>query len=98
MVPASLHVVRHPIAHILCSRAGENSPFQSETRYAAIYANHCSRPNARVETWPVLSPGPYEPRQHMMIVAIEMIDAGAEGIPHCTAPSACAGARCWPTL
>ena len=60
------------------ARAGENSPVKCEIRCAAIYANHCLRPNARVETWPVLNPGPYELRQHMMIVAIEPIDAGAE--------------------
>ena len=48
--------------------------------YVAIYANHSSKPNARLETWPVLNPGPFELRQHMVIVATEEIQAGAEGL------------------
>ena len=57
----------------------ENSPVSCAMEYAARYANHSSQPNARMETWPVLNAGPFELRQHMMIVATEPIDAGAEG-------------------
>ena len=42
-------------------------------------------PNARLETWPVPGAGPLDLRQHMMVVATEPIEAGAEG----GAPPAC---------
>ena len=74
------HLVLSRVIIYSSAASGENSPVKGETDCAAIYANHSARwPNARVETWPVVpNPGPYELRHHMMIVAIEPIDAGAE--------------------
>ena len=62
---------------LLCAGACENSPFQVE-RSAAIYANHSTRPNARLECWPVLRPGTFEVRQNMVLVASTPIEAGHE--------------------
>ena len=58
--------------------ACENSPLDCP-RYPAIFANHsAAAPNARLETWPVLQPGKYALREHIMLVATAHIEAGAE--------------------
>jgi hypothetical protein len=55
--------------------ASENSPL-AVAPSPAVFANHSSRPNARLETWPVPQPALWQVRQHMMMVAIETIPAG----------------------
>ena len=62
---------------IVIDGASENSPFDAP-RSAAVHANHSARPNAHLESWPVLRPGPLEVCQHVMLVATEAIEAGAE--------------------
>ena len=42
---------------VIIDGASENSPFAC-TPSPAIFANHSAQPNARLETWPVLRPGP----------------------------------------
>ena len=71
------YVLQVPATSFVIDGAGENSPFEVE-RSPAIYANHSREPNARIESWPALRPGPLEVRQHMMLVATEPIDAGQE--------------------
>ena len=71
------YVLHVPGTRMVIDGASENSPFDAE-RYAAIYANHSANPNARLECWPVLRPGPLELRQHMVLVANEPIEAGCE--------------------
>jgi len=71
------YVLQVPGTSVVVDGASENSPFDCP-RSAAIYANHSTRPNARVETWPVLRPGPHEVREHVVLVASEPIEAGRE--------------------
>ena len=66
-----------PGTDVVVDGASENSPFEVG-RNCAIYANHSRRPNARLELWPVLRPAACELRQHMVLVASEKIEAGAE--------------------
>ena len=83
-LPARLHtrgefVLQIPGTEVLIDAAGENAPWgRTEPDYPAVYANHSARPNARLETWPVLRAANCELRQHMVLVAIEPIAAGAE--------------------
>jgi hypothetical protein len=44
----------------------------------AIYANHSSRPNARLERRRVEQPGPYDLRYHMLVITTEVVPAGGE--------------------
>jgi len=81
-LPRRLHtrgryVLQVPGTSTVIDGDGENSPFE-HSRSTAIFANHSSRPNAHLETWPVLRPGMYEVRQHVMLVASERIEAGQE--------------------
>ena len=62
---------------IVIDGASENSTFPCP-RALATYANHSRRPNARLEAWPNLSPGSCKLRVHMMLVASEPIETGAE--------------------
>jgi hypothetical protein len=55
----------------------ENSPFETP-RAPAVFANHSERPNARIEFWPALQPGPFELVGEVWIVASEEIAAGRE--------------------
>ena len=71
------YVLQVPGTSFVIDGASENSPFEC-ARSLATYANHSSRPNARIESWPVLRPGALEVRQHMMLVAIEHIESGQE--------------------
>ena len=54
--------------------ASENSPFECD-RSPAIYANHSSQPNARLQCMPVL---PQQGIRRMLIVALEPIEPGQE--------------------
>ena len=72
------YVLQVPATSVVIDGACENSPYECGARSPAVYANHSRRPNARIESWPVLRPGPCEVRQHMMLVASEHIDAGQE--------------------
>ena len=67
-----------PGTNFVIDGACENSPFECGPHSPAIYANHSRLPNARIESWPVPRPGPFEVRQHMVLVASEHIDAGQE--------------------
>ena len=71
------YVLQVPGTSFVIDGACENSPYDRECS-PAVYANHSRRPNARIESWPVLQPGPLEVREHMMLVAAEPIDAGQE--------------------
>lgn len=71
------YVMLIPGATVVIDGASENSPFACP-RAPAIYANHSSQPNARLETWPAPRRGSMELRQHVMVVASEAISAGAE--------------------
>jgi hypothetical protein len=71
------YVLEVPATSIVIDGACENSPFDCP-RSGASFANHSNKPNARLESWPVLNPGPLEVRQHIMLVASECISAGAE--------------------
>ena len=71
------YVLQVPGLPVVVDGACENSPFEIE-HSSAIYANHSSQPNARIESWPVPRAGPFELQQHLMIVATESIDAGQE--------------------
>jgi hypothetical protein len=64
-----------PGSRFILDGASRNSPFVCPPS-PAIFANHSSRPNARLETWPVSQPRKWEVRQHMMLVASEMIPVG----------------------
>ena len=81
-LPLQLHrrgsyVLQIPGTDVIIDGASENSPYELP-RCCAIYANHSSRPNARLELWPVLRPAACEMRQHMVLVASEAITPGAE--------------------
>ena len=67
-----------PDTSFVVDGACENSPNFGHCRSLAVYANHSHSPNARIEAWPVLRPGPFEVRQRMMLVAAESIAAGEE--------------------
>ena len=71
------YVLQIPGASTIIDGDCENSPFDCP-RSPAIYANHSSQPNARLETWPVLRPGPHDIRQRVVLVASESIEAGRE--------------------
>ena len=72
------YVLQIPGANeVVIDGASENSPFQCPCS-PAIYANHSTAPNARIEMWPTPRPGSLELRQHMVIVATETIAAGKE--------------------
>ena len=71
------YVLEVPGTSTVIDGASENSPFECPCS-PAIYANHSKTPNARVETWPILKPGPFEVREHMVLVASEPIEAGRE--------------------
>ena len=71
------YVLQVPGTSTVIDGACENSPFELPPS-PAIFANHASIPNARVETWPVERPGPWEVRQRVMLVASEPIAAGRE--------------------
>ena len=64
-------------AKVLIDGASENSPFTCP-QALATFANHSRKPNARLEVWPVPEPLPCELRVHMMLVAMEAIEAGCE--------------------
>ena len=70
------YVLQVPGTSFVIDGACENSPFECGPASPAIFANHSATPNARIESWPVLRPGPLEVRQHMMLVATEPIGAG----------------------
>lgn len=72
------YVLQIPGANdVVIDGASENSPFRCP-HSPAIYANHSSQPNARLEMWPAPRPGSLELRQHMVLVATECIAAGRE--------------------
>lgn len=71
------YVLAIPNTQFVIDGASENSPFRCP-RKPAIYANHSSVPNARLELWPALYPAGLELRQRMVIVASEPIGAGRE--------------------
>ena len=71
------YILEIPGTSFVIDGMSENSPFDCPLS-PAIYANHSNAPNARIESWPELRPGPLEVRQHMMIVATEAIEAGQE--------------------
>jgi hypothetical protein len=71
------YVLQVPGTSFVIDGMGENSPFGCAPSLA-VFANHSARPNARIESFPVLRPGPLEVRQHMMLVAAEPIAAGQE--------------------
>lgn len=72
------YVLQIPGANdVIIDGASENSPFRCPCS-PAIYANHSSAPNARLEMWPAPRPGSLELRQHMVLVASEPIAAGQE--------------------
>jgi hypothetical protein len=72
------YVLQVPGTNFVVDGAGENSPKFEHRRAAALYANHSSSPNARLESWPVLRAGALEVQQRMMLVAMEPIEAGRE--------------------
>ena len=82
-LPGRLHkkgsyVLQIPGANeVVIDGASENSPFCCPCS-PAIYANHSSAPNARIEMWPMPRPGSLELRQRMVLVATERIAAGRE--------------------
>ena len=70
----ALHV---PSTDVFIDGNYENSPFDDGYRSPAIFANHSSEGNARLERWPVRS-SVTDLRQSMCLVASEPIEAGAE--------------------
>jgi hypothetical protein len=79
-LPAKMHrggeyVLQVPNTSTVVDGLCENSPFRVPP-HAAVFANHSAVPNARLEQWPNAAPD--EPRSHMMLVAIEPVEAGAE--------------------
>ena len=78
-LPQRLHVrgryvLQVPGTSTVIDGASENSPFECE-RSPAVYANHSSQPNARLECWPAL---PLQGIHRMLLVALEPIEAGQE--------------------
>ena len=72
--PRGRFVLKVPGTSTVIDGASENSPFECK-RSPAVYANHSSRPNARLECRPALT----QPGIHrMLIVALEPIAAGQE--------------------
>ena len=72
--PRGRYVLKVPGTSTVIDGASENSPFECE-RSPAVYANHSSQPNARLECRPALT----QPGIHrMLIVALEAIEAGQE--------------------
>ena len=70
----ALHV---PSTDVFIDGNYDNSPFDDGFRSPAIFANHASEGNARLERWPVRS-SVTDLRQSMCLVASEPIEAGAE--------------------
>ena len=68
------YVLQVPGTSTVIDGASENSPFECE-RSLAVYANHSSRPNARLECRPPL---PQQGIPRMLLVAVEPIEAGQE--------------------
>ena len=68
------YVLHVPGTSTVIDGASENSPFECE-RSLAVYANHSSRPNARLECRPPL---PQQGIPRMLLVAVEPIEAGQE--------------------
>lgn len=60
--------------------AGLHSPFKVQVGSPCAFVRRTSEvlSNARLEVWPVLRPSALEVRQHLMLVATELIEAGAE--------------------
>jgi len=56
----------------------DNSPYSDGPRHVAIYCNHSSEPNARLERRVVPSAGPYDLRYHLLVITNELVPAGAE--------------------
>ena len=56
----------------------ENVPFDDGAQYAAPYAKHSKRPNARLEEWPSPSGSPFDLEHRLWLVASESIEPGAE--------------------
>ena len=71
------YVLRIPDLPFLIDGNCDNSPYQV-TRSTAIFANHSFEPNASLQFWPALSPGPFDLRGAMWLVATEPIPAGCE--------------------
>ena len=78
-LPQRLHVrgryvLQVPGTATVIDGASENSPFECE-RSPAVYTNHSSQPNARLQCMPAL---PQQGIHRMLIVALEPIEAGQE--------------------
>jgi len=74
---SSEFVLEMPGTNFVIDGSSENSPFDCP-RTPAIFANHSTLPNARLEVWPVLQPAACQARQHMVLVANEAIAPGQE--------------------
>ena len=70
-------VLQVPGTDIVIDGKCENSPFECPLS-PTIFANHSSRPNARLEAWPMPKPGACDLRQQLMLVCSEHIAAGHE--------------------
>lgn len=77
------YVLRLPRTRIVVDGNCDNLPGELEyaeatPRYSAIFANHSSSPNARMEYWPDLASNEYELSGAMWLVAKESIAPGQE--------------------
>ena len=78
-LPQRLHVrgryvLQVPGTPTVIDGASENSPFECE-RSPAVYTNHSSQPNARLQCMPAL---PQQGIRRMLIMALEPIEVGQE--------------------